>query len=387
MDLTTTTAAAGTMTATAGSTIIVQDDDNIEANASIAALIIATIAFFAAVAQLTQSIISAARGLPNCSSDVMGNWARATSRNFKWSEFRLQVFFESPVIFLAHYRNERVPVPGAPAWYADGTDDSRARFRLGPKPAPPPETTSSSTMSSTGKQNGELSARHLRLQERTHNVDNERVSWLKLLETVQKMEDMASAWERQQESPRVSSGHPDLVVWMQPKKRSFDYNPAVKKPYANTTICHIVELAAMLGLYWKLFDRDANKYRAEGNGSSLLGTRVDELGIVFVFEATGHPQFNRNRVIPTSALKEVCFGNVPTIFRPTDAASDAAIRGGPLPEQTDLMTLQFGSRQEIAQTLNLIGCNTATRLYYLREKKHIHLFPGSCPSLCSFLVD
>jgi len=165
-----------------------------------------------------------------------------------------------------------------------------------------------------------------------------------------------------------------LAVAIQSLKRCFDKHPALKKPYATTAICHIVELAAVLGIYWKEFNHVNNKYRAEGNGYSLSGYSMSEFGIVFAFEKSGWSRFKKNRVVPTSEIKEICFGNVPTFYR--DRNEDGNWKT-PINEQGDLQTLQLGSRQEIAQTLNLIGCNAHTTLYYLDEgKKHIHLFPG-----------
>ncbi|KAH7176143.1 hypothetical protein EDB81DRAFT_897212 [Dactylonectria macrodidyma] len=39
----------------------------------------------------------------------------------------------------------------------------------------------------------------------------------------------------------------------------------MRKPYATSTICHVVEAIAMLGIHWKVFNRSENRYRAQGN--------------------------------------------------------------------------------------------------------------------------
>ncbi len=155
--------------------------------------------------------------------------------------------------------------------------------------------------------------------------------------------------------------------------RKFRKNTATKKPYATTTISHLVQLAAVLSIYWKEFDRDLNRFRADGNGFSLIGSRQD-IGIVFSFEQMGWSHFKETRVIPTSEVKELCFGNLPTFYRTKDRLEDA-MWNAPF-KQRILQTLQLGSLKEIADTLNLIGCDAKTTLYYLEGKKHIHLFPG-----------
>lgn len=327
-----------------------------ELNTAIAALIIAVVAFITTVVQLAQTIIATAKGLPNCSKRVMGKWAKFTKRSFRWRELRLEIHFTAPVIFLARAENPKGPVEDEDIWYAEGTFDSCEKYRI---EVPGPDNQS---------------------YERVHTVDNETASWLKLLSAVQKMEKDSRKWEDEQyhkSNVDVVRSKEALAVGIQAKKRSFDTNPAVKKPYATTTVCHIIELAAVLGLYWKEFDRDENKYRAEGNGYSLSGSRIGDIGLVFEFEKFGWPNFKETRILPIAELKEICFGNVPTFYRERSKVADDNWSKGPFTEQKTLKTLQLGSRQSISETLNLIGCNTSTRLYYLKkDKKHIHLFPG-----------
>jgi len=353
------------------------DDQKLSDEVAIAALVIAVVAFVTTVVQLAQTIIASAKGLPNCDERVMGKWARYTSRKFKWRQLRLEIDFEAPLIFLAPTDNVKGPAglhSEVPIWYVDG---SRASC----------ESTRVAEPRAEGGDDGDLVFRTAGMvREPVHTVDNELATWVKMLGAIQKMERDSRSWEagrwRAERLPHPQVDKFSLAVGVQAKKRSFDANPTVKKPYATTAICHIVELAAVLGMYWKEFNRDQNKYRAEGNGYSLLGTRIDDFGIVFVFEKVAWPKFAENRIIPTSEVKELCFGNTPTFYRKKDPVSDEAWNA-PFAEQKTLSTLQLGSRKEIAETLNLIGCNTTTSLYYLREKKHTHLFPGMVFSLFS----
>lgn len=338
-----------------------QQSDNLSDRVAIAALVVALVAFVTTVVQLAQAIIAAARGLPNCDKRVMGEWAKWTSIKFKLKQLRLEVDFEAPVIFLAPTDNRNGPVrENDIIWYANGTPQSCKETRV----IQPPSDDVDDIVPHQGR-------------ERVHTVDNELATWVTLLGAIQRMERDSKNWESTRWGPNEIRPQPPtviaLAVGIQAKKRSFDTNPTVKKPYATSNMCHLVELAAVLGVYWKEFNRDENKYRAEGNGYSLLGSRLEDFGITFVFEKTGWARFKQNRIIPASEVKELCFGNAPTFYRHQREDERWKI---PFSPQRQLKTLQLGSRKEIADTLNLIGCNTNTCLYYIREKRHIHLFPG-----------
>jgi hypothetical protein len=161
---------------------------------------------------------------------------------------------------------------------------------------------------------------------------------------------------------------------MQKKKKSWDTMPEhMKKPYATSTICHIVEIIAMLGIHWKVFNRNENRYRAQGNGFLVTGTNVDDLGIVFSFHKMGETWFKENRIIPNENVKELCFGYCPTIFRPGNFKMYAD-------EPKDLGTLQLASFATMAETLKVIGCNTKTVKYFSKsaeDTRYSHLFPGA----------
>ncbi|KAF4627758.1 hypothetical protein G7Y89_g10395 [Cudoniella acicularis] len=108
--------------------------------------------------------------------------------------------------------------------------------------------------------------------------DDERVSWVSLLSSLQEAErssrnwDEAKRWDGDEmfsmrylgtinelQSPKY-----EISVMLQNKTRSWDYMPrSVVKPYPTTTICHLVEMAAMLGMYWELFDENLWRLRAD----------------------------------------------------------------------------------------------------------------------------
>jgi len=352
------------------------DYDKDEVNIAIAAIVISILALLGVILQYIQTIISTANGLPNRDKEVMGLWAPFA--RIHWGFFHVEVQYEAPIIFLASNDNTNGPVEGIP-WYVDGTQESCLQTRV-EEPTPDLEFGRSPEhkLGSSGL-----------TRERVHTVKNELATWILVISAAQKMERDSLAWEDQKwrESStsrplleRTDKGQikASLSVNIMPIKRSFDKHPGMRKPFATTAICHIIELCAILGIYWKEFDRDNNKYRAEGNGYSVLGSRISDFGLVFTFEKPGWPLYRKNRVIPTAEVKEACFGNVPTFYRPH--SEDQHWRQ-PINEQNDLKTLQLGSRAEIAETLNLIRCNEyTTRCYSDPSKKHTHLFPGACLS-------
>ncbi|KAI0477901.1 hypothetical protein GGR56DRAFT_431539 [Xylariaceae sp. FL0804] len=339
----------------------------------VVALVISIVALLATFLQILQQWFSSATGYAKCSVKVMGEWGRYTRRVAKPLELRYEVQFETPVIFLAAPTNQKGPVLGEKIWYVDGSPGSY-------------EETRTLQPAAAKEQQDQRSAKQL-----IHTADNERASWVDLLMEIQKMEKDSNEWLRslsdeEQHSPLYEpfpgSGTPaafqerTLAVAIQRKKKSWDTMPStVIKPYATTTMCHIVELAAILGLHWKEFKRDHEKYRAEGNGYILTGSPVSELGLVFNFQRTGLAAFEENRVIPKDEVKMLCFGVVPTIFSGPD---DEKHLRYPLDDLSDPIALHLGSRAEIAATLRAIECNTNTINCVLQEdKKMSHLFPVS----------
>ena len=227
-------------------------------------------------------------------------------------------------------------------------------------------------------------------KEPIHTADNERATWVTLLSALQYMEKRSRAWEQaeyKRSPPRKrQASHTDyiLAVAVQYKITSWDTMPAnLKRPYATTTICHLIEMVALLGLHWKEFNRSNDRYRAEGNGYMMGGSIVNDLGIMFNFKVCGKTRFEENRVIPVNEVKELCFGFVPTIF--SNSKDDRRL-DFPGDQPQDLSTLQLASNNDVAETLVVIGCNMDTVDYFRKlDKKHEHLFPGMLHLLAMIL--
>lgn len=138
-------------------------------------------------------------------------------------------------------------------------------------------------------------------------------------------------------------------------------------------MCHMIEITAMLGLHWKVFDRSQDNYLAEGNGYVLKSTSVSELGTVFTFQVCGKNKFQENRIIPVDEVKELAFGFVSTIFRPNADPRRVEL---PAEETEKLWNLKLGSANELSETLMYLRCNTQTSdIIRDNDKKHGHLYP------------
>lgn len=347
-------------------------DDTNELIVASAALFISVVALFAAVLQVAQQYYASAIGYANCDAKVVGKWSQFKRRVFRPHEFRFEVQYEVPVIFLCAPTNIKGPIPNQDIWY------------LGVK-CPWPE------LEDGAGRPGEA-------EEKVHTAHNELATWVGLLSVIQGMERKSRYWQSQRlvHFPPPHSGEPvdaaelagrakkkvedkhTLVVAVQRRVRSWDtMPPGVTKPYATTTWCHMIELAAVLGIYWVEFDRSRDRYRAEGNGYMLTGEKVADLGIMFTFRRYGSSNFEENRVIPVEGVKDLSFGAVPTIYRAANAIDSRRL--GFDDDRQDLSMLSLASRAEIAETLSIIGCNTNTVNYFAKDSalkcRVSHLFP------------
>ncbi|KAK3315708.1 hypothetical protein B0H66DRAFT_604036 [Apodospora peruviana] len=329
------------------------------------ALVVSLVALLGTVAQVLQQYYASAAGYSNCGESVMGEWHKSKSRKFRLTELRFEVQFEAPVIFVCPPSNTKGPVKNEPIHFIRGTKESLANTRA------------------LLPQDEEKHRLEALKENQVHTADNERATWVTLLSQLQYMEKQSADWQDQQlknNGPRnplpslAQFEDHSLAIAVQSKKRSWDTMPLeVRKPYATTAMCHLLEIAAMMGIYWKEFDRSKDKYRAEGNGYMLTGEQARDLGLMFTFRISGKSHFEENRVIPVDEVKELCCGYASTIFKET---KDNRRVEFPNEESKDLGLLQLGSMAEIAETMVLMECNTNTANYFRQDgHKHTHLFP------------
>ncbi|TVY83380.1 hypothetical protein LSUE1_G001256 [Lachnellula suecica] len=308
------------------------------------ALLVSLIALTTTVLQVLQQYFSSAEGYRRCAESVMGLWSEGTHRRLVLKEFRVEVVFETPVIFVAPPDNTKGPIPGRTIHYVDGTDDSYTKTRV-LKPDDQDQADKQAV-------------------DRVHTADDERASWVTLLSTLQLAEKNSQKWDREARGTAFKAPKYQIAVGMQSKTRSWDFIPSsITKPYATSAICHLVEMVAMLGLYWKVFDQNRWNLRAEGNGFILTSTTVHGLGVMVVFAVTGRSQFETDRVIPCNAIKELAFGTVPNIFD-----DEAYLLREPNAQSLELV---FGQDKEVTETLEALGCAHETLIRFQKDHKHI----------------
>ncbi|KIH89128.1 hypothetical protein SPBR_07427 [Sporothrix brasiliensis 5110] len=359
---------------------------------AIVALVVSVIALIGTGLQVVQQYMASAAGYSNCDAAVIGPWHTTKKRRFRLSEMRFQVLFETPVFFVCPADNKRGPINGAPVWFVKGDPESIVVTRSLPLDGPgtnnsadkPPQQADGKQNETTDHASQATSsmpkiAHVLQDKRGVHTADNEMSTWVRLLQELHRMERDSQHWQKTQvelNPPHSACSFEEhkLCVALQSKKRSWDTMPSsISRPYAASTICHLIEMAAMLGIYWKEFDRSAGRYRAEGNGYVLTGNHMADLGIVFTFQICGKSRFKENRIIPADEVKELAFGLVPTIFRRKEDLRRLAFTSD---DTRSLETLLLGNRNELAETLASIGCNTNTSNSLRDEtKKHGHLFP------------
>lgn len=259
--------------------------------------------------------------------------ADGTHRRFRGRELRFEVVFETPVIFLAPPTNEKGPIFGRKIYNLDGSDKSY-------------------------EETNTLKPDKERLQN-ISTADDERASWVTLLAALQKSEaDSRDCEAKLRISPRGTK-HKDpaytICYSIQKKTRSYDFMPpAVTKPYATTTISHLVEMTSMLGMHWKAFEVVKGNVRAEGNGYIVTSTLVHGLGVLTTFSVTGASSFTEKRVIPFHEVKELVFGFVPSI----------------------LGTLELGNLERTKRTLRTLKCPQEVIDLYEAKKERVDMFSG-----------
>lgn len=352
---------------------------------SIVALIVSVIALIGTVLQVLQQYYASATGYSNCGEQAMGPWSQTRKRIFRPEELRFEVRYQAPVMFVCPPDNTRGPVPRQKINFVKGTESSEKETRS------LPYAKNEQDKKREEDEEAEKLDRQGKVHTQVHTADNERATWVVLLQALQQMEFKSQEWQVDMLKHETTRSGPNgslpasVAGWethtataaLQPKVRSWDNMPSeMQKPYATTTICHMIELAAMLGLHWREFDRSSHKYLAEGNGYLLTGHDVADLGIVFGFQKYGLNSFHQNRIIPTDEIKLMAFGNVSTIYRPEPGkGGKAATYDADDPKNS--WVLQFGSTGELVESLQHFGCNAKTTNYFRDpRKKHGHLFPS-----------
>jgi hypothetical protein len=152
-------------------------------------------------------------------------WSEGTKRKLRSREFRFEVVFETPVLFLSPPSNQRGPIEGRPINYITGTEDSYKKAKV-LRPIAQKKVDEQAIA-------------------RVHTADDERASWVNLLSILQRAEEDSRNWDMNPEGNHTRHQTPNyslvsglqgsqpiktpdytLVVGVQGKIRSWDFMPA-----------------------------------------------------------------------------------------------------------------------------------------------------------------
>ncbi|KAM0251653.1 hypothetical protein ACHAQJ_008113 [Trichoderma viride] len=220
------------------------NDETTELIIAVVALITSVLALIISMLQALQQYFASAQGFSSCSEAAIGKWNKFSERRMRWSEFRIEVLFDAPVIFLARPENDKGPL-GADKDLKD--DQKIVRFSAGVKDL--------KYTHDPKEFNNERDESH---QKVVRTANNEKATWYILLMAV----------------------------------------------YENGT--RVYQLAPEC-VHWKNFDLNNDNYRAQGNGFLINGKLIDSLGVTFTFQKHGQSHFEAERIIPTYGIKHLCF--------------------------------------------------------------------------------
>ncbi|TEY30106.1 hypothetical protein BOTCAL_0898g00020 [Botryotinia calthae] len=239
----------------------------------ITALVFSVVALLNMSLLIVRQFLLSTEGYYRCTESVIGLWSKGAYRRFNMKKFQFEVVFETPIIYISSLVNKRDQIRNEEIFYIDGTPTSYRDAKV------------------FERDQEKIKERDRIL--RVHTADDEQSSWITLLSSLQRRELESRAWDEQVRSknPRINEmikgPEYELAVGIQVKIRSWNCVPAsVTRPYATTTISHVVEMLALMGMYWRVFDQTQWSLRAEGNGFIVTSDIDQSLGVMIRFIIT-----------------------------------------------------------------------------------------------------
>lgn len=320
-------------------------------NTSIAAIVIATIAFFVTVGQLLQAIFGTAVGYRNCQASVIGEWAIHTKRKWRWREFRFETRFKTPNILLSN----RFAIGRRRVVYLGGDESCRR-------------------------------ATYVSAIEGIYE-NSDLVGWLRLLDQIHKYT-----------KPFGLKVSPNFVRFdyfeMQTypaitfRERSWDFMPPeITRPFATSNVGDIIVLAHRLGMFWTELRPADGSMRAEGNGFSIVSTTVRGFGLFLQFtndEAAEKPESHLLKEIhvPTAAADKLGFQIIPGA-RGLGRIQEDGIRIG-LP---DFAFEETNRVNKVWDALKVLGLESVQNKYckYMQRDNNYNGFSDLLPLVAPFM--
>jgi hypothetical protein len=266
-------------------------------NTSLAALIVALLAFVIAIGQLLQQIFGTADGYRRCQSSVIGQWATKTRLSWRWAEFRFETKFTTPTIKLLPTKKDH---------------QLRTRIKDG---------TGREYVSLTGFQESRVAS----LTPLASLDDDTDISgWVLLLDQIQALQWHINTLPIPKAAPAVSLlGHREAGEHPQRRipailfrERSWDLMPPeLTKPLASTTVGDLIVIAHRLGMQWHDIRPSRGTMRADGNGHSLSSMPVRGYGLVVQYSNDPSVASDRDRwkniMIPSREADKLACGIIP----------------------------------------------------------------------------
>jgi hypothetical protein len=265
-----------------------------DTNLAAAALAIALVALFTTVGQLLQQYFATADGYRRCQKSVMGEYARKTRLQWRWSEFRFETLYTTPQIFLAG--------DGSPNRTGQvlltGSERSR-KISL----VPVSSVDNKDTVILEGPKFLQLQSEQPRqIMLPGDSYGGELASWVPLLHWIHEktsicLENHQTDEDSEQYAP-PKVRLPAVIF----RERSWDFQPPdVVRPLAKTTLSDIAVIARRMGMKWKDFRPSDGILRAEGHSQTITSTMVRSLGLVLQYSYTGQ---NRRLAMAEQNLKK-----------------------------------------------------------------------------------
>ena len=206
---------------------------------AITALVVAFTSLIVTTAQLLGQYFATADGYRRCQPSVMGAWADRTRLRWRWAQFRFEILFTTPDIFLHSFRvdqnHQRVGKLGGSGQWITGSLESERLTMIGPDRDTGPNNRSSS------------------------NLSDERVCWIPFLAALHRHERAMT----RHGCYRASSGGAESSFSLGRfrsgpaldfQERSWDFmSPDIVRPFAVTNVADLAILVRRLGMTWKDF--------------------------------------------------------------------------------------------------------------------------------------
>ncbi|KAI9882996.1 MAG: hypothetical protein M1823_005237 [Watsoniomyces obsoletus] len=284
------------------------DQTPAETYVAITALVLALCSLVVTTGQLLGQYFATAEGLRRCQPSVMGPWAQRTRLRWRWSQFRFEILFTTPEIYLHSFF--------AVNQHDHGGKCRTMRHALG-------GSMLEGAKWITGSHDSEINT--MVKSPLFPGPSDDHVCWLQLLGHLHQVERQLdqhgvyrSTYGGSHINPRTKVG-PALEF----RERSWDFmSPDMVRPHASTNVSDLAVLARRLGMIWTDFRPEDGVLRAEGNGHMLTSTVARSVGIVVQYLHSGN-RMSLSSSSSSSTFPSIQEKRIPPATKMTSVRTDA----------------------------------------------------------------